>query len=91
VTVLFKKWRLKSHDYGGYIVQKRIGKQWKETSYFRSLSHAVRFLLERRIHDESANLIVDTNNRAKAAVAKAKLIELINNVSDEIVEGLDER
>lgn len=88
-TFIYKNWCIKSHETGGYIAQKKVGNQYKETSYFNSLGSAAKYLFEQRLHYESLDIIIDATDKAQAAIAQAKLIQLINDVSEQIVGVLD--
>lgn len=85
---LMKQWRLKSHYYGGYVVQKKVGKQWQEPSYFNTLAQAAVWLLEQRVHHESTDLIIDCTDAAQSAIAQTNLVKLIEGICDEILEVL---
>jgi len=89
MTFIYKGWRVKSHENGGFIVQRTIGQQFKEASYFNSLAQAANHLLEQRIHYESVDIVIDATDKAKASIANARLIKLIKHVSEEILGGLD--
>lgn len=89
MTFLLNNWRIKSHDYGGFVTQKKVGRQWKETKYFRTLSQAALNVLEQKIHDETTDTVISTMNQASAAISKARLIRQIDGVKNQILEALD--
>lgn len=87
MTLVFNnKWRIKSHDYGGYLTQKKVGQQWKEASYFTTLTQAANYLLEQGIYHKSTDIIINTINEAEAAIAQTELIKRIEHIRDEIAE-----
>lgn len=89
MTILYKDFRIKSQEAGGYIVQRKIGNQFKEASYFNSLSQAANYLFEQRLHHESVDIVIDASDKARATIAQAKLVWLIKDISDQIASGLD--
>lgn len=85
MTLLLGKWRIKNHGNGGYVVQKKIGKQWKESAYFSTLQAAAIHLHDSRVNDETITLIIDTSNDVAAAIARAELVTRMESIRDEIL------
>jgi len=85
MTILFNKWRIKDYSPGGYIVQRKVGKQYKQTSYFNTLEQAVKYLFQEQVRDETADLVIDTINKSEALITSNKLVRRIDRVSDEIL------
>jgi hypothetical protein len=87
MVFLIGSWRIKSHEYG-YIVQHKIGQQWKRSSYFITLEKATQYLIERKIHDESLDIIISDLNKAMMSVSRARLIAIIEKIRSEVLEVL---
>lgn len=89
MTFMFTDYRLKSYKYNGFVLQKKVGGQYKESSYFNTLASAIKYLFDMRVEDETADIVIDCLDKASSTIAKAKLIKRIEAIRDEIVEALD--
>jgi hypothetical protein len=89
MTLITDKYRIKNHKFGTYVLQKKIGSQYKESSYFTTLASAIKYLFDVRLEDETADVVIDCIDKLSSSIAKAELIKRIEAIRDEIVEVLD--
>jgi len=84
--IIANRYRIKSTEIGGFILQKKIGKQWKEARYFDNLASAVKDLTQIKIHSDTLNIVINETDKINSAIQKLKLIQVIEGVFQEIVE-----
>ena len=87
MTISYKHYRIKSYQHG-YMVQKQVGSQWKTDGYYSNLQQAVLGLFECRVLTETSEYIVDVKNRAEIQLKSAELVHKIQQIADDIIEGL---
>lgn len=88
MSIQWKQHLIKSYDYG-YVVQRKVGNQWKAVGYYNDLRHAVSGLFEHRILTETADCIVDATNTAAIRLQSTHILERIDDIANEIAKGLD--
>lgn len=88
MKIFYKQWQIKSYPLGGYVIQKQMGKQWKEASYFRSLLNVKRFMLEQEIHHRSETIVFKPKNDSELVFVMDGLIHLTGRLFGEIEEVL---
>lgn len=89
MTLFIKDYRIKNYKFGTYIIQKKVGDQYKEASYFNTLNSAIKHLFDMRVEGETADIVIDCTDKVSSSIAKAELIKRIEAIRDEIVEVLD--
>lgn len=89
MRIVWDNWLIESHDKGdGYVIKRRRGARYRVESYHSTLACAARSLFEERVRTETMDDIINTINKASARVSTATLIAHIENIADEIEEGL---
>lgn len=89
MNLIIDKYRIKNYRFGTCVMQKKIGSQYKEASYFNNIASAIKYLFDIRVEDETADIVIDCIDKASSSIAKAELIKRIEAIRDEIVEVLD--
>ncbi len=70
------------------MVQKQAGSQWNTDGYYPTLEKAVLGLFECRVLTETAEYIVNVSNKAEIRLKSAELVDKIQSIADDIIEGL---
>lgn len=89
MIIEWPEWRVKSYEHG-YQVQRLTGKtRWVAQSYHGTLAQAVDSLLQYRIRVETENHTIVAIDKASAASGTAKLVEKIESITAEVLEGVN--
>jgi len=80
-------YRIKSTSNGGYILQRKRGRQWKETRYFNNLADSALDLAKMKIHYDSIDLVIKTQDELDASLKRLEIIKIIDGVSQEIARA----
>lgn len=88
MTIEWSQWRIRSSDYC-YIVERKINPtRWRAETYHNSLAQACQSLLDYRIRTETADCVIDATNRASIRLQSAQLLQKIDQIANEISQGL---
>ena len=88
MSIEWKQHLIKSYEYG-YVVQRKVGRQWKAVGYYSNLKHAVNGLFEHRVLTETADCIVDATSAAAIRLQSAHILQRIDDIANEIAKGLN--
>lgn len=96
MVIHYKKWRItdriserKMLVYG-YMVQERVGEQWKKPTYFPLLSQAVSEVFERTVRSEFRNKQVDLQG-SSTNESLVQFAKRLDEIKAEILEACDVR
>ncbi len=92
MRIVWQNWLIESYARGyGYVVKRRItgSDRWKAEGYYADIKQASAALLCERIESETVEHTVDVTNASLARLGMSKLIARIDDVTAEILEGLD--
>lgn len=84
------KWEnqiIKSYRYG-YVAKIKIGKQWQIEGYYPTLEQAILGLFNARVLTEMDDYVVDATKKASIALKTSQIVQRINDIKDEILEGI---
>lgn len=86
MTIIYKKWRIQHHKLYGYVVQKKVGDQWKSPAYHLRLGSAVNHMFEQQAKGELANVSIDlADSNAKGLIDNIAV--QLDHIRDEILEA----
>lgn len=86
MTIIYKKWRIQHHRLYGYVVQKRVGDQWKSPAYHLRLGSAVNDMFEQHAKDEFASITIDLADSSAKGLIDNLAVQL-DRIRDEILEA----
>ena len=84
MVIIFDKFRVKTNK-TGWIVQERVGKQWKETRYFTSVNSLIDALLKEQFHKQTEGFVYYSTNEDGAFYLLEEINLRLNAIRDEIV------
>ena len=85
MTILYRNRRIKSFG-TGYMVQTKIGKQWKEAIYPTSLSSAAEELFKLEVRKLKHNVDLETENAQKRIKS---LIDAMHDIKNELIQAIE--
>ncbi len=85
---LIRDYKIRSYQYGYVLTKKKGKKQWTCIGYYNSAERAIEDLFDYRVKTETSDYIIDFNNKANLKASKAKLLEKIEEIKKELMEGL---
>lgn len=85
--VLIRNFRV-INDKHGYLVQRSVGRQWKDTRYCSDLGDAGAYLFDRLLESETNELNVDLGDLDNARLLLIELSDVIERIKTEILEAL---
>lgn len=88
MTINVRNHRIKSIEYG-WMVQKKVGNQWKHTEYFRSLDQAAANLLDQSFHEQTTDIDINTTNQSESARLLKELAATLSSIRFEILEAIN--
>jgi hypothetical protein len=89
MKIIYKEWRIKTHNPYGFVVQrfKPKSKQWKESAYFRTLEQSTRYLFEEQIRVQYNDLEIHLDNVSKTAQQLDGLVFEIEEIGKKLSEA----
>jgi len=78
-------WRIKNQRYG-WLVQHKVGKQWKESQYFVELSSATQHLYSQLIFEQTKDIKIDVVNQDETIRLLRELDVRLKDALEEIKE-----
>jgi hypothetical protein len=84
MTLTFGNYRAKTTP-SGWLLQKRVGKQWKQTEYFDTVHSLVSTLQQRRLHEETGGICHDLHDSAAVTQVLEAVEAAQNKLRDEIL------
>ena len=90
MTYQHDKWRFKSQQYG-WLIQKRVGNQWKETQYYRTLDQAIAVFLGQLFHEETTDLHINFTDQAEMTRQLRFMNSRLKYIQEEILEALHDK
>lgn len=88
MTLIFDKYQLKTDRYG-WLLQKKVGNQWKETLFYTKLEHAISSLIDQITHEKTSGINIDLTNQTEALRMIKELNVTLAMIKTEIVEVLN--
>lgn len=88
MMVIFGKCRVKTNS-TGWMLQERVGKQWKETKYFSSTKGLVDVLLKEQLHKQTKGLVYYSACEDGAFYLLEEINSRLKAIRDEIVGVLN--
>ena len=79
-----------TNDKYGYLVQRAVGRQWKDPQYCSDLGHVSTYLFERILERSTKELDIDLDNLDEARGQLLELASLVQKAKNEIREALRE-
>ena len=77
--------QIKKIEYG-WIVQKRVGNQWKDNSFFTTLGLAADHVFEQQYQRVSKNDRIDLNDISRIEDQIKKVVDTLESIKEEIFE-----
>lgn len=84
MTVFFNNYRVKSSK-SGWIVQQRVGKQWKESRYFTTTESLVDTLLKEQFHKQTEGFVYYSTSEDGAFYLLEEINSRLKAVREEII------
>lgn len=69
----------------GYVVQYKIGTQWKKTTFHPTLENAVTEVFENRLRNETKNVVIRVDNLSEARRLLQALASQLTEIKQQII------
>lgn len=89
MIIYYKNWRIKKHNYHGYLLQKKVGKQWKDTTYYSTLGITAKNLFEYETYEQLSVFEVDLTQTKNAKETLDALGIHLESIKSDIQEAID--
>lgn len=86
MKITYKDLRIKDNKPYGFVVQKKVGTQWKHPSYFLQLGQAVNELFDRYVRESLPDAKLDLETQQAREVAQS-LADKLDDIHSDILEA----